>query len=537
MSNVDAPPADPTDSDERRLSQLFDLWLTGRVAGAAPMPEELCPDDGTLKLRRQIAVRQAVAELGMIPGATLVAPAAGGSGATGAAAASGRYRLGDLIARGGMGAVYAAQDTVLGRDVAVKVLLDKFRDDAPTAGRFVEEARITGQLQHPGIPPVHDLGILPDGRPFLAMKLIGGNTLADLLGRRADPSADRGRFLAAFEAICQAVAYAHANEVVHRDLKPSNVMVGAFGEVQVMDWGLAKDLRAPVQGTHDAEPETDADPTATSEPGSGDPRLSQTCPGAVLGTPAYMPPEQARGESARADPRSDVFGLGAILCAILTGNPPYGAAGSQDVVGAAARGDLDEAFARLGQCGAEPELIDLCRRCLSPDPDGRPTDAGAVAAAVAGLRAASEERARAAERNEAEAKVRAAEERKRRRGLLAAAAVVVGVLLAGAGVSTWQAVRAGRALDRARTASEARDAAILRQKQITKEYIEFLAAHRDLTEEQKERLFADFVRAHPEYDPRELREAFQLSLPPSPFTSGVAGVGQSSMSGVTTFGD
>ena len=143
-----------------------------------------------------------------------------------------RYMLGEEIARGGMGAVYRAMDTVLGREVAIKVLQEKYAPDSGTAGRFADEARITGQLQHPNIPAVHDLGVLPDGRPFLAMKLIKGETLDDLLKGRADSDEGRGRFVAAFEQVCQAMAYAHAHGVIHRDLKPAKVMVGAFGEVR-----------------------------------------------------------------------------------------------------------------------------------------------------------------------------------------------------------------------------------------------------------------------------------------------------------------
>jgi eukaryotic-like serine/threonine-protein kinase len=153
-----------------------------------------------------------------------------------------RYVLGEEIARGGMGAVLRAFDTVLQREVAVKVLHEKYSPSSAAARRFDDEARITGQLQHPNIPAVHDLGALPDGRPFLAMKLIKGVTLEELLKTRTSPEHDRGRFVAVFEQICQAVAYAHAHDVIHRDLKPQNVMVGAFGEVQVMDWGLAKVL-------------------------------------------------------------------------------------------------------------------------------------------------------------------------------------------------------------------------------------------------------------------------------------------------------
>src|SRR5262245_27100474 len=166
-----------------------------------------------------------------------------------------RYRFLDEIARGGMGIVYRATDTVLGREVAVKVLSDRFDADSTAARRFADEARIAGQLQHPPVPPVHDLGTLPDGRPFLAMKLIKGQTLDALLRDCPDPAQARGRFVAVFEQVCQAVGYAHAHEVIHRDLKPANVMVGAFGEVQVMDWGLAKHLavRGPERPEADRE--------------------------------------------------------------------------------------------------------------------------------------------------------------------------------------------------------------------------------------------------------------------------------------------
>jgi tetratricopeptide (TPR) repeat protein len=150
-----------------------------------------------------------------------------------------RYTLGDEIARGGMGIIHRAIDTVLGREVAVKVLHEKYTPESGAALRFAGEARITSQLQHPSIPPVHDLGTLTDGRPFLAMKLIKGQTLEELLQARPDPSAERGRFVAVFEHICQALAYAHSRNVLHRDLKPANVMVGAFGEVAIFRRHLA----------------------------------------------------------------------------------------------------------------------------------------------------------------------------------------------------------------------------------------------------------------------------------------------------------
>ena len=145
------------------------------------------------------------------------------------------YRVLREIARGGMGRVLAAVDLSLDRHVALKTLLP-----GASADRFVRESKITARLPHPGIPPVHALGTLADGSPFLAMKLIAGQTLADEL-----KTAERPRLLQVFTQVCQAVGFAHSRGVIHRDLKPSNVMVGAFGEVQVMDWGLAKDFTRP----------------------------------------------------------------------------------------------------------------------------------------------------------------------------------------------------------------------------------------------------------------------------------------------------
>ena len=153
-----------------------------------------------------------------------------------------RYQLIGELARGGMGAIFQGRDLELGRDLAVKVIREEHRDHPEMVRRFVEEAQIGGQLQHPGITPVHDLGRFPDGRLFIAMKLVRGRTLAALLEARGGPDEDRMQFLSIFEQVCQAMAYAHSRGVIHRDLKPSNVMVGAFGEVQVMDWGLAKVL-------------------------------------------------------------------------------------------------------------------------------------------------------------------------------------------------------------------------------------------------------------------------------------------------------
>jgi predicted ribosomally synthesized peptide with SipW-like signal peptide len=374
------------------------------------------------------------------PGSTQLAdrgaqstPSVGGDGVAppGGPPAVPGYVLAGEIGRGGMGVVYRAQDTSLRRDVAVKVLQDRYPAEGLSARRFVEEGRITGQLQHPGIPPVHEIGVLTDGRPFLVMKLIKGETLADLLAK----GGDRGRFVAVFEHVCQAVGYAHSNGVIHRDLKPGNIMVGKFGEVQVMDWGLAKVLAELDRKASGARP-AEAEAPATEIRSLRDPD-SATVAGSILGTPSFMPPEQAGGEVEKVDERSDVFGLGAVLCQILTGEPPYVGKDPDAVRLMAIRGQLDGAYARLDGCGADPELVALCKRCLSADPAGRPRDAGEVARAVADLREAAEERARRAERETAVAEARSEEQRRRRRWQVAAAGVAGLLLLGGVTFAWW----------------------------------------------------------------------------------------------------
>jgi tRNA A-37 threonylcarbamoyl transferase component Bud32 len=308
------------------------------------------------------------------------------------------FEILERIGEGGMGVVHRARDLELGRDVAIKFLtVDAGNPDR--VERFLGEASVTGQLQHPGIPPVYRVGRLSVGRPFLVMKLVKGSTLARLI----DLGEPRDRLVSAFEGVCQALGYAHSRGVVHRDIKPQNIMVGAFGEVQLMDWGLARVLGG-------SEPkgvvpdDVAVDITAIEDPRG---RAERTEDGFKLGTPAFMSPEQAVGARNEMDARSDVFGLGAVLCSILTGAPPYRAAGRQATVKLAALARLDDAHARLDECGADAELIALCKQCLSPAREARPADAGAVAMEVAKWRDSASARARKAE-------LAAAEDRGRR---------------------------------------------------------------------------------------------------------------------------
>ena len=352
------------------------------------------------------------------------------------------YQFLGEIARGGMGVILKGHDTDLGRDVAVKVLDKRLADRPEVVQRFVEEAQIGGQLQHPGIVPVYELGTMQDERPFFTMKLVKGRTLAVLLTERENLGANRQRLIAIFESICQTMAYAHSRGVIHRDLKPANIMVGAFGEVQVVDWGLAKVLARG--GTADEKRARVAHTQLTilETVRSGSSSGSDSMVGSVMGTPAYMPPEQAAGHVDRLDERSDVFALGAILCEILTGLPPY--TGERDqIIAAAAQAECEPAYERLAKSGADPELIKITKQCLMPAAAARPANAGVLAERVHQYVVSVEERALAARAESAAALVRVEDERKARRLTAALAATGILVLLVGGG--SWAYVQKERA--------------------------------------------------------------------------------------------
>ncbi len=295
-----------------------------------------------------------------------------------------RYEVGECIARGGMGIVYRVYDHHLRRELAMKVLRGaadgsstKGSSDPRALSRFLDEARVTGQLQHPGIPTVHDLGVDAEGRVFFTMPLVSGSTLREIVAamRNDDAAWPLQRVLGVLLKVCEAVAFAHAQGVIHRDLKPSNVMVGRFGETYVMDWGLARVL---------AEADAPAPAAVASERAAlsrQDPRSPlATRDGDVVGTPVYMPPEQARGETAQLGPRVDVYAAGAMLYHVVAGSPPYGdeSASSQVVIQQILAGPPPRLDAV--EPSAPPELAAICARAMSWRAEDRYADMGELAA-------------------------------------------------------------------------------------------------------------------------------------------------------------
>jgi eukaryotic-like serine/threonine-protein kinase len=298
-----------------------------------------------------------------------------------------RYVVGEVIGQGGMGAVHRGWDLQLQRCVAIKIISEEQLEDPNGVHRFLREARIASRLQHPGIVKIHDVDIDASGNAFIVMDLLSGNTLDFLVKKLKKDRVQLASMLLIFQQVCQAVAYAHAHAVVHRDLKPSNIMVGDYGVVVVLDWGLAKlsgDLEPssiPVSA-QGASKDDIRFPVCLKEAsiGFGDIEPFETDGGLVLGTPNYLAPEQARGEE--VDARADVFSLGAILCEMLTGKPPFCGKNAREIQEMSAQADLSNAFDRLDAATAPQPIIRLTRQCLAPSPDHRPGNAGVVAEAL-----------------------------------------------------------------------------------------------------------------------------------------------------------
>ena len=232
-----------------------------------------------------------------------------------------RYRVLRPHAEGGLGEVFVAEDVELHREVALKEIKKEYAREEVSRGRFVQEAEITGGLEHPGIVPVYGLGTYADGRPFYAMRFIKGDNLKAAIEKfhATEPmrfdSLEFRQLLGRFVDVCQAVAYAHSRGVLHRDLKPGNIMLGKFGETLVVDWGLAKVVGRP--GPDD--PKTHDEATLRPSSGSG---WAETALGSAIGTPGFMSPEQAVGKLDELGPATDVYSLGATLYMLLANRPP-----------------------------------------------------------------------------------------------------------------------------------------------------------------------------------------------------------------------
>ncbi len=366
--------------------RLFELReLLARLAGddALVSPETA---EVSLLLRRAVdrlaAVDEAVdplaptLDLGAVAGNSPDAPEDPGEPAD-----RPRYVLTRLLGAGGMGEVFSAHDQRLRREVAYKVQRADRCGPAAEA-RFVEEAQVAAQLQHPNIVPVHDLGLDADGRLYFTMKRVEGRSLAEVLRERsgevaagqASPREVLSGVLEVFRKVCDAVGYAHDRGVVHRDLKPANVMIGAFGEVLVMDWGLARLTRG---GLEDSEAPVESD---RMEEGGTETRV-----GAALGTPAYMAPEQTGLIDGEVGPWTDVYALGALLYELLTFTPPFVSGGSGDLLERVARGELQPPSSRArASTGDGPgplvpaDLEAVVLRAMARDPADRPADAQAL---------------------------------------------------------------------------------------------------------------------------------------------------------------
>ncbi len=258
-----------------------------------------------------------------------------------------RYVVGELVGRGGMGEVLAARDRQIGREVAVKRLRSRSASDK-TKNRFLREARVQGRLDHPAIVPVYEVGHDNEGAPYFVMKKLAGSTLAELLGLA---STSRQRLLRAFVDICLAVEFAHTRGVVHRDIKPTNLILGDFGDVYVIDWGIAKLV---------GEPDGDFADFVGDDPLS-------THAGTALGTPGYMAPEQIRGDAIGI--KVDVYALGCVLFAIVTGRPVMLTEETTRDSKLSLTGHRPSTFGAF----IAPELDDMIARATAYDPDNRPT--------------------------------------------------------------------------------------------------------------------------------------------------------------------
>ncbi len=419
------------------LRSLFHIWqlAQGAVTDASRDPSVSLAD----RIRARFGA-------GIDPAVSLAAdpePAAPQlvEGLKSRAPSSSRYEVQGEVGKGGMGAVLRVFDRDLRRFLAMKVMIDPTRDRAVRLSRFLEEAQVTSQLDHPGIVPVHELGIDGNGRVFFTMKLVKGITLDDVFAavRSHVDGWTVTRALSVVQRVCEAMAFAHEKGVVHRDLKPLNVMVGRFGETYVMDWGIARVLGRP--DSKDVRIRKDDETPSAISTHRGEQRKDasesslMTMDGEQIGTPAYMSPEQARGDLEQIGPASDVYAVGAMLYHLLSGRTPYVEPGEHPggkvILGRVLEGP-PEPLHRIAR-DAPAELVAICEKAMA-----RPIEAryGSMLALAHDLRAFLEGRVVTAYETGAFAEMK--KWVRRNRGLAAAAGVAI---LALAGIGVVQSLR------------------------------------------------------------------------------------------------
>lgn len=365
-------------------------WLGTAVAGILKMMKDKRESDIPVlneALRRRLQSDDdrsdfdgAIGDLAAIQGAgcgsdTLIDPpddgesgplAGGAAGEAVSESTSTHYEVGDEVARGGMGVILNAFDINIRREVAMKVIGSDWVESREFIERFVREAQVQGQLEHPNICPVHELGVDQDGKVYFTMKMVQGVSLADMIkeARETDADGDPQRLIEVlniFLKICDGIAFAHSRGIIHRDLKPDNIMVGDFGEVYVMDWGLARIL-----GSEDVR---SSGLIIAGRPPTGE--TLKTLAGSVVGTPAYMSPEQAGGKIDEMDERSDIYSLGALLYELLTMAPPFSGRTPWDILSRIGKEVPLRPSLRSSSGELSTELDTIVMKCLEKGKESR----------------------------------------------------------------------------------------------------------------------------------------------------------------------